>query len=266
MSIVIVNNRCVSAKEKKLGIIRKRIVVLLAVLTLMTASFASCGTIAGVEEDGETLSVVFQGEVDDASSDTEFYAILIENTSDESIMSAQIDIAGLDKDGNTLRLKNKYNLIMPRNEGFGISISHLRPGEYAYVTVDPMYYWEEEPASYNIEFEQIKKGDDESPSFSVVDSIFDPYGGFDVTVKNEGDAEYTLYGEYSNEYDSLKAKGERAPVFIAVERDSDGNVTTMDIGSCDIEEGGVVFGPGEEKTITVFFPEDNPNYEIIVTY
>ena len=86
-----------------MGIIRKRIVVLLAVLTLMTASFASCGTIAGVEEDGETLSVVFQGEVDDASSDTEFYAILIENTSDESIMSAQIDTAGLDEDGKTSR-------------------------------------------------------------------------------------------------------------------------------------------------------------------
>ncbi len=244
----------------------KRIIAIIAILIILMASLVSCGTTGGDSgEEGDFLSVIYEGfsaqtgsyqKMDGSESESRVYCFVIENTSDKEIRKATAVISGLDENGEPM--SNPQNV--------PVAVPYLRPGEKAFTAVFESE-WKELPSGYKVEFKDVSWGKSKGQPLSVSSVKYDE-GGFvcDVTLKNEGDEEFVWYYDESD----LTVENMRLPSLIAVAKDADGNVQTIDTGipvdGSDLLRENITFAPGEEREVSISFTDSHNEPEILICW
>lgn len=239
---------------------------IIAILIILTVSFASCGKAGGETEDaGDFLSVIYEGyspmkgallKSDGSEIESRVYCFVIENTSDQEIRTAQATVIGLDENGEQIYSADRIATSLP----------YLRPGEKAIVTVLEAD-WKEFPSSYEIELGDISWGEGKGQPLTITSVKYDERGIVcDVTLKNEGDEEFVWYYDES---DPNNANG-RFPTLIAVVKDGDGNVKAIDacspLDGDDILRENMTFAPGEEREVTFCYSDSYNEPEILICW
>lgn len=244
----------------------KRIIAIITILIILTASFASCSTAGGeAGDDGDSLSVIYEGfsaqagsyqKMDGSEIESRVYCFVIENTSDKEIRKATAVISGLDENGEQ----------MSGPQNVPTAIPYLRPGEKALALVFESE-WKESPFGYHVGFKDVSWGKSKGQPLSVSSVKFDERGfACDVTLKNEGDEEFVWYYDESDP----AVENIRLPSLIAVTKDEDGNVQTIDMGmpidGADLLQDNITFAPGEEREVSFSFSESHNEPEILICW
>lgn len=222
----------------------------------------------GQTDDTEGLEIKYECYADEATTidygsgpmESRVCYFILENTTDKELRYAEVKTFGLD--GNGERLQRADGEV---NKTPTYMVPSLMPGESAIIQAFDAE-WVEIPASFEVRVTGKSWGSCEGVPLSVIDtSQTGPYA-WQMTLRNDGDEEMLWVNDFSNQDLEIG----RQPVVVAVIRDDDGNVESIDRGTLldgnQIMTENITIAPGEEKTVEVCFSGKHQDPEFIICW
>lgn len=250
---------------------KKAIYMILIMSAMLFAGMmlVSCEQIGDITSgSSEKLVVAYEGyaaettelDLGNGPVETREHYFIMQNATDKTIHSAEVNVFGLDGNGKRLKRSEGETNGLPT-----YLISYLMPGEYTIVESFDAE-WVEIPASFEFVLTKLLTGSDEVPSLSVTDAVqLTPYA-WDLTLRNDGAEEILWVNDFSGEDFEVK----RLPMVAAVVTDDAGNVESVDIAVLldgdQIMTDNFTIAPGEEKTVVVCFSAEYQDPEFIICW